>query len=240
MHLEDGVLQALIDSELDSTAATEAQRHIESCVECRARFHATSQDDALLRRVLPALDHSLARIPATQVIARSRHAGRPLVRWAAVIALIVLGAGGLYAIPGSPLRRWVDHLMAKPAPASETRADSGITTGIALPPGDHFRIVFASPAPSRTAIGMVTIGFTDDSVVAVRRIRGAARFVAEIDGVRVVATGPADFAVGIPRLAPWVAVLVGDRRLFLKDGTSVITDVQPDSLGRYAVRIPGR
>jgi len=246
MHPEDGVLQALLDGELDPTAASEARQLIESCLECRARFDALGRDDALLRQVLPALDRPLTRIPVTQIIARARRDRgegglRHFMRWAAVITLIVIGAGALYAVPGSPLRHWVDQLLGKQAPIREPGVASGATTGIAMPFGAHFQIVVVSPKGGGTRSGSLTINLTDDSSVAVRRVDGLAHFVAEIDGMRVEATDmPADFAIGIPRLAPWVEVIADERRVFLKDGSRIITDTRPDSLGRYVLNFTHR
>ena len=232
-HLDDGLLQALLDRELDAAAAGPARLHVESCAECRGRLKSLRQGAELLERVLPALDHALAPIPAEHVIARARGGGEQerhhRLRWAAVIALMVVGAGALYAVPGSPLRRWIDRLVRHPV--EEKNAATGATAGIALPAGDRFRIVFAVTPSSA---GTVTIRLTDDSIVEARRLDGTARFVAELEGLRIEMSGTtADIAIGIPRAAPWVEVSADGRRIFLKDGAHIVTAAAPDSLGRY-------
>src|SRR5262249_46705624 len=240
MHLEEGVLQAVLDGELDTAPRAGAERHVETCAECRALLAAVRQDELLLSRVLPSLDHTPARISVEQIIARAGRGQvrRQLVRWAAAVALVVLGAGALYAIPGSPLRRLVDRLVGKrrqpPAAESVSASGAGVGAGVALAPGARFRIVFVAPGTAG-----VTIRLTDDSMVDVRRIGGGtARYVAEIDGLRIETTGGlADFAIAIPRTAPWVEIVGGDRRAFLKDGARVVADTRPDSLGRYVVTL---
>jgi len=233
MHLDDGVLEALLDGELDSSAAAEARAHVASCADCRSQLEALRADEQLLIRVLPSLDHSAHPTPVSAIVTRARRQRRPL-RWAAGIALLVFGAGALYAIPGSPLRRWVDRLR-------ERRAEPGALTspvaGIAMAPGARFHIVFVA-RQSATGVGAVTIALTDRSTITARRIDGTARFSAEIDGLRIETSGaPATFDIGVPSAARWVEVLVGGRRVFLKDGAHIVSDARPDSLGRYTISL---
>lgn len=236
MHLDDGVLEALLDGELDATADAVAQRHLETCNECRARFEALRRDAAVLQHALAALDHARSRIPVAAVVARAtRHESRHrAMRWAAVLALVVLGAGALYAVPASPLRRWVDRLLRKRVSVVTPTDTTSSASGVALQPGQaHFRIVLAEPAS-----GVVTITLTDGPAVDARRTSGAARFVAEIDGLRIEPTSAqAEFVIGIPRSAPWVEVMARGQRVFLKDGSRIITHIPPDSLGRYVVTL---
>ncbi|HXO86518.1 MAG TPA: hypothetical protein VN803_13440, partial [Gemmatimonadales bacterium] len=151
--------------------------------------------------------------------------------WAAAIALLLLGAGALYAIPGSPLRRWIAALGG--GQPKQGPAPTGPSAGIAVEPGARFRIVFSS-----RAAGQVTIVVTDGVAIEARRLDdgSTARFTAELDALLIdPGTSPGDFAIDIPRAAPWVEVLIAGRRIFLKDGLQIVTDARPDSLGRYVL-----
>jgi Putative zinc-finger len=241
MHRDDGMLQALLDGELDPAGAAEAHQHLEGCAACRARLEELRQDEQLLNRALPSLDHTTASVPV-EVIARAArpHIRRLLLRWAAVMALIVMGAGALYALPGSPVRRWVDRLVRRtPGKTDVVPPGSlpGTMAGVALMPGDRFHIVFAPPRSGGGA-GSVTITLTSDSMIDVRRIDGEGRFVAEINGLRIETDGePAHFTMALPRTAPWIEVSAGTRRIFLKDGSRITAEARPDSLGRYILTL---
>jgi anti-sigma factor RsiW len=230
MHPDDGVLQALLDDELNGRAAMAARDHLASCIDCRSRLDALRADDALVTASLPALDHSpVSTISASAIVARGGRARTP-VRWAAVVALLLLAAGAAYALPGSPLRHWIAGLV-------QGRPKQRSAAGIAIEPGTRFRIVF-TPPPAHSS---VTIALTAGSMIEARRIAGTARFTAGLDEL-VIEPGAApggggkaggDFAIDLPRTAPWVEVVVGDRRIFLKDGGQISTAARPDSLGRY-------
>jgi len=223
MHVDEGLLQALLDGEVDQAAAAEARRHIDACPQCRGLLEELRGDDRWLEGVLQSIDHPVPQVPVAAIATRARRSRRPL-RWAAAVALLLLAAGTAYALPGSPVRRWIDQLVgSRGAKSTEPTPE---LAGVALPPGggQHFSIVFADPH----AAGSITITFTDDSTISVRRRGGAATFAAEIDRLRIVTgSAPTDFEIAIPRQARWVEVVVGDRRVFLKDG--------PRVTGRYNI-----
>jgi len=221
MHADEGLLQALLDGEVDQAAAAEVRRHIDECTQCRGLLEELRNDDRWLAGVLQSIDHPVPRVPLETIATRARRSRRSL-RWAAAIGLLLLAAGTAYALPGSPVRRWIDHLLAsRGATSTEPIPD---VAGVALPPGQHFSIVLADPHSA----GSVTITLTDDSTISARRRGGAATFAAEIDRLRIITGGvPTDFEISIPRRARWVEVVVDGRRVFLKDG--------PRVTGRYII-----
>lgn len=221
MHADEGLLQALLDGEVDQAAAAEVRRHIDECTQCRGLLEELRGDDQWLEGVLQSIDHPVPQVPAKTIATRARRSRRPL-RWAAAIGLLLLAAGTAYALPGSPVRRWIDQLVAsRGAKSTEPIPD---VAGVALPPGQHFSIVFADPHSA----GSVTITLTDDSTISARRRGGAATFAAEIDRLRIITgSAPTDFEIAIPRRARWVEVVVDGRRVFLKEG--------PNVTGRYNV-----
>ncbi|HKA60703.1 MAG TPA: hypothetical protein VKD28_18950 [Gemmatimonadales bacterium] len=214
MHLEEGPLEALLDNELDAVAAAEARRHLDACGQCRGELERLRSDASALEHALRALDHPAPQIPVERIVARAATRRLPL-RWAAGIALLLLATGTAYALPGSPVRHWVDRLMGRAPKATMPGAD---VAGVALPPGQRLSVVFTEPR----APGIVSITLTDDSTIDVRRLGGAATFNAEPDRLRIE-TGNAttNFEIAIPRRAAWVEVIVGEQRMFLKDGPTV-------------------
>jgi len=238
MHIDDGLLEALLDEQLDAPQVSATFEHVAACAECRSRLEVLRADDDLLRTVLPRLDLPTTPIALGTIVARARRQRRPL-RWAAAIAALLLGAGALYAIPGSPVRKWIDRTIGRSALQPELHPTAP-AAGVAMIPGARFYIVFGE----RTS-GTVTIGLTDSATIAAQRTdgggRGTARFVAGIDSLRIDAdSAPAAFRIDIPRRTPWVEVLVGTRRVFLKDGPRVVAAVPPDSLGRYTLPLAER
>jgi anti-sigma factor RsiW len=231
MHVEEGLLQALLDGEVDAAAAAQVRRHLDGCAQCRSQLEALRAEAEWLEGVLRSIDHPAPRIPVKAVAMRARHSRRTL-RWAAVAALFLLAAGTAYALPGSPVRRWIDQLVgSRGGTTAEPLPD---VAGVAVLPGQHFSIMFTAPHSP----GLVTITLTDDSTIDARRHGGAATFTAEIDGLRIATGGTAtDFEIAIPRQAPWVEVLVGGRRMFLKDGPRIRTEARRDAEGRYIISL---
>jgi len=148
MHVDEGLLQALLDGEVDQTAAAEARRHIDECSQCRGLLAELRGEDQWLEGVLRSIDHPVPRVPVETIATRARRSRRPL-RWAAAIGLLLLAAGTAYALPGSPVRRWIDQLLG-PEGAKSTESIPDVA-GVALPPGQHFSIVFADP-PGATGL----------------------------------------------------------------------------------------
>jgi anti-sigma factor RsiW len=231
MHVDEGLLQALLDGEVDQAAAAEARRHIDACTQCRGLLEALRGNDRWLEGVLRSIDHPLPRVPVETIVTRARRSRRPL-RWAAAAAFVLLAAGTAYALPGSPVRGWIEQLVgSRGGKVTEPVPD---VAGVALPAGQHFSIVFSDPHPA----GSVTITVTDDSTISARRRGGAATFAAEIDRLRIITgSAPTDFEIAIPRQARWVEVVVGGRRVFLKDGPRVTTEARTDSDGRYIISL---
>ena len=233
MHPDEGRLEALLDGELEPLVVAEVNAHLDACAECRDLLAALRADGLLANSAFASLDHAGPAIPIDTVIRRARaQRSTRALRWAAALGVLMLGAGSLYAIPGSPVRQWIDRLLGhRSAPSGRTEPAAA---GIAVAPGERFRIAF-----DKFPAGSVTIRLTESTTVDARRTTGAgtARFSAEIDGVRIVTdTSPADFAIAIPRSAPWVEVLAGDRRIFLKDGSRIVTSVAADAHGDYIIR----
>lgn len=113
-HPDDGLIQALLDREMEGGEARGLQAHLEACPQCKGVAETLEAASAATARSLLLIDVE----PRTQEVKKGIRArqeprsGRG-PRWygmslprAASIALL-LTAGAASALPGSPVRRWV-------------------------------------------------------------------------------------------------------------------------------------
>lgn len=121
-HVGDGALLALIDGELTTAERRPVEAHVAACPECAARseelhFAARRVTAALDLLAVPdtpvempaALREAARRAPVPIAGARARRWARLSRRSAAMAAgITLLVAAGAYAVPGSPVRDWVD------------------------------------------------------------------------------------------------------------------------------------
>lgn len=209
----------------------------------------TPDDDAMadVEALLRTLDHPVPPVTAESLALRARSGAaarqrvRPLVRWAAAIALAAGATGVAYALPGSPVPRWVAALAARldsrsearPSEASRPAAPARASAGIAVEPGRDLAILFTHGPPG--ALGRVTLG--DGAEVVVRSPVGAATFTSDAGRLVIAGSGAPDtFAIEIPRRARRVEIRVGGARVFLKDGERI--DTRASRLANGAYEIP--
>ncbi|MGH7477911.1 MAG: hypothetical protein ACRELD_16745, partial [Longimicrobiales bacterium] len=69
------------------------------------------REEAGIEALLRTLDHEPPRIMAEDVIARARRARTDWGRIAAALVVALGLAGMAYALPGSPVRGWVDAVL---------------------------------------------------------------------------------------------------------------------------------
>ena len=217
MHLDDEQIQRLLHGELRPGEETSARRHLAECGACEGRVVEAQREDAEVYALLRHVDHGVPKLDVGTVAAAARRRPAHVIRWAATIILAFGVAGVAYAIPGSPLRKWVTTLTHRPAPAPQVRDTSA--AGIAVAPGVDFVVRFARPS-----IGQIDVLLTDDGEVEVRALTGSPTFNAGTD--RLVVDAPdalATFEVRIPRDAPRVQIVLGDTRIVLKEGSRIVT-----------------
>ena len=195
---------------------------------------ARGPDEEGLEALLRSLDHDLQRVTAEDVIARAR---RPRARWgqmAAGIAALFAVGGVAYALPGSPVRPWVDAALERvtggapaPTPARGGATDPG---GIALDPANPLEVLFTPPLR-----GHVRITLTDGGELVARSAPGSARFTSEPHRLLVGMAAPDTFELRIPTTARRVEVLAGERSLFRVEGGEVSTAARPGDDGAYVL-----
>jgi hypothetical protein len=250
-HITEGALQALLDGELPLDERAAVERHLAGCLVCRREVAELRAASDTLAVALAALDRAPERMEAARAASRRRsgwagQARRALPR----AALFVLGAAGVAsaALPGSPLRGWVeDRWRDDPAPSAvEVRAESTAapaspppedearSAGIGVLPVDgEVRVSVESPAPELR----IRVRVADQRRAEVRG-RGAAaeaRFRTGPGQVSVIDAGPGELEVVIPRTARRVSISVNGRRLLLKDGEDLHLLVPADSVGAELV-----
>ncbi len=240
MHLDEEQLQRLLHGELPPAAAASAREHLAACAECRQRAADAEREESEVFALLRRLDHPAPRADVEFIAARAGAHGFAWGRWAATI-LVVLGlAGGAYALPGSPVPRWVESVAAwiggrpsqtslAPAPAPEP----GVA-GIAVSPGQSLFILFTVSGPE----GHARVSLTDGAKVVVRGPVGAATFSTDAGRLVIENHGTsATFEIEIPRDASRVEIRVGGSRIFLKDGPSITTVQTVEAGDVYLLRL---
>ncbi len=197
-HPVEGTLQAYLDGEIQSEPREAMERHLEACRECRALL--ASLDDLANRtaRALRVVDREPPAMEAARWEARrarAAHRSRSHGRRVAVAASIVLllGAGWVAAMPGSPIRRlWEGDAVTQDrietlGPSVEDSLDQG-RTAVSVQLEEGRATVSIEAAPS--------------TWIDVR--------LSEIEGVRVSAPAGSRFETGSGRIQIDVGGLEGD------------------------------
>ena len=243
MHLDEEQLQRLLHDELGPRALRGAREHLAECTECRERFLEAQRDEGEIFALFRRVDHAVPAVDPETVVARARGVGAVRGRWAAGILLLLGVAGAAYALPGSPLRDWVRSVVAwigdsdqpVPAPAQVQAPDQGVA-GIAAIPGRQFVIAFESPESG----GQARVSLTEGEEVTVRAPIGAASFTSAADRLVIANSGSgATFKIEIPRAAPRVEIRVAGNRIFLKEGSRVLTKGSAENGDHYLLPLSG-
>lgn len=243
MHLDDEQVHRFLDAELDPTALTAARAHLVQCPECRGRVERARREEADLDALLEQVDHPAPTVSVEVVVARAVARETGWLRRAAVVIATLGLAGVAYAIPGSPVRAWVDVLTGRAddrraqeefAPVAEAprQTPERIAAGIAVAPGRSLVVQFTA----YQAEGQVRVSLTDSALVEVRALGAGATFSSEVNRLAIANQGSgASFEIGIPRRAAQVEIRIGDRRLLLKQGDRVTAVATTGADGLYVL-----
>lgn len=241
MHLEDGQIQSVLHGELERTAFVIAQAHLDQCEQCRSAMARARSEETELFTLLERLDQP--RRPAN--IQRVREAARrrrrvPGMRWAAGAVLAVGAAGVAYAVPSSPVRRWIGQLLAPALRVEDPRhateipiAPESDLAGVSVAPGATSTIMFSA----KQNIGELRISLADIDEIGVRAPTGSAKYATGAGRVLVDNSGAAaSYDIAIPRQAPRVQIEVAGVRVWFKDGQRLVSNYAAGADG--VVRIP--
>ncbi|MEP7344621.1 MAG: hypothetical protein ABI877_05125 [Gemmatimonadaceae bacterium] len=242
MHLDDEQVQRVLHGELLIADASAVQEHIASCDACRQLIERARGEEAEILVLLGAVDHPRRRIDIESVrrIARPSAASRLPLRWAAGIVAAVGIAGVAYAVPASPLKRWIDELR-QPLPASSVHVPAPAALpganveGVSIAPGSSVRIFFTAAQAS----GEARVVLADVDEISVRTPAGSARFAVGAGQLTIENVGASvDYDIVVPRSAPRVEILVAGVRIWSKDGERVVSDYPgaPDGAAHLPLR----
>ncbi len=253
MHLDEEQLQRLLHRELSALHESAVREHVAACDECRRRLADAEREEAEVHGLLGAVDTPPPAVRADAVASRAellsgaaRTRGSSWLRRAAALVAAVGIAGAAYAIPGSPVRKWVHDLVQKVGGRPEVSGGPSArgggapnVSGIAVSPGQKLTIIFARGAAQGAAGGgEVYVSLTNAAEVQVRAPGGAATFTTKGDFILIAVRDPsAVFDIGIPRSAPWVEIVQGDDRVLLKDGPRITTSGARSAVGGYVLQL---
>jgi len=215
MHLDQEQIERLVHGE----AGSAARDHASLCEECRMRVADARNMESEVLDLLGHLDAHAARPTAASIMYGARRSARNSYRWAAGIVLAFGLAGAALALPGSPLRDWL-RANKESQSATAGRADRTTTdraTGVAVAPGNDLTIQFQNFQEQ----GVVTVRIVAAGDVVVRSLAGTATFTSATARLLISNSGSGDFEIEMPRSARRVVILAGDRRLLLKQGSTV-------------------
>jgi hypothetical protein len=248
-HLDDGHLQAYLDDELGQAATRSARDHLSRCPACRTRLEELEGIGAAVAARLTVLDRPLSMEVArsrwdhrrraaerTSPLHSSTHPARPSATtpvmrpaWrpalsAAAGALLLVTAGVAAALPGSPIRSWIE---------GREGVSEGAPAASALPVAETTG-VFASLRDGAMSIQLH--GLPPGAWVELRRVEGdrvgafapaGSSFESGPGhlGVRVESSGADDSSAAVRLELP-----VAAREARVQSGDAVLLRVTPDGL----------
>ncbi len=240
MHLDDERIERRRDDELEPVERIEADRHLADCAPCRERFERARSADARVSNLLRGLDPAAsARPPLEAILARARVRPRLRVpRFAAAAALLVVVAGAAAALPGSPVRAWLQGWMggAGTRPATSPTVPAPVAPaigGVAVTPGARLVIELRPTGAGESARALVNL--VEGEAVVVSAAPDVAAFDSEEGRLTVRVSGAGLVRIDVPLTAPEVEIRVHGRRAWRLAAGRVDASVPADSLGEIAI-----
>ncbi|MGD8319675.1 MAG: hypothetical protein PVJ02_04460 [Gemmatimonadota bacterium] len=255
-HLDEGRLLALRDGAGDA----EAEAHLHECASCRRALEALGARRTEVADALSTLDETWD-LGAARAAVRARvqkHDAEAPVRakladgpvrfpdqpkrrrtlwWglSRAAGLLLVTAAAAYALPGSPVRSWVDGALGRiqedetyvspPAPAPDSDPAPSEATGIRIDvSGGALRVVLRDAAPG-TDVQVRWVPGTESAVFA----PVGSRFTSAEGRIEARLT-PGPVSVELPRDVSSVVLRVGDRTYLQKSDAGI--DVEGPTLSR--------
>lgn len=235
-HVEEGVLQALADGELDAAAAERVERHLSDCAACRNELDALHQASLALSGALRELDRPV--MAPTPFRAPAARRSPSWSGWSALprAAVLVLGvaAAASATIPGSPVRNWMESLIQREPNAVASRASDATIESAGAPPqavvspeagvsvaaeGGAIRVVVTDAGTGLLVTAVLADG--DRGGVYATGPAAEARFTTGPGRIDVQGAESGGVRVEIPRGAASATLTVNGRVYVTKDGDSL-------------------
>lgn len=257
-HITEDTLLAYLDGELESEQRARVAEHLLACEKCRQALDALRQRSRLLSEGLPPVERSPAsaawselrtRAPRTREASTAaapsdEDAVRSVRTFLQAAALVLAFAGAAAAaIPGSPVRGWLEHsvdAVAQLFTADAEEADRPEATGEALsavavkPEKGQIRIQLTQPAPG--VVVRVELVEGERALVRARE----SRYRTAPGRIEVVQPRRGEVHVELPSLAREARVEVDGRPAVWLEGGRLVAEVdaEQDSPSVVVFRIP--
>lgn len=232
-HIAEHELLEYLDRELAAPRRAELDRHLEQCSACGAELDelraASQQLTAALQRFDVSPDYTFDAVLARRKSRGQRHLALRALAKAAVLVFVVGGAGAA-AIPGSPVRAWVEDAWSgaksflglaaeTPRPGAvdieppETAREVAV---IAVPLVDGgIRVDIQNAAPEALVRVVVTRG-TEAAVTA-----EGASYRTGSGWIEVLGAGPGIIRIELPQGATSAVVSVDGAPKVVKEGANL-------------------
>jgi hypothetical protein len=240
VHLRDHDIEALAGGAMPGASGEAARRHVLECAACARQLERWREDEEHTARLLTLIDHPAPPVSVDALIARARqHRARWRVPIAAGIAAALIAGAAAAAVPGSPVRRYVERVLTAVRPGAPRRTpidrrapEPGAVSGIAFVPARSVDVTFREVQSA----GSIRITVGDSPTLRVTHAGGTAGYELTDDGVVIDnAHSGASYQVSVPQSAPLVRVRAGDHVVFTKQGARITAAVAPDRGGAYVI-----
>jgi hypothetical protein len=229
-HIAEHELLEYLDRELMADRRAEVDRHVQDCAVCAAELEGlravSHKFTAALQQFDVAPDYGVDVVLACRKSRGQRYLALRALAKAAVLVFVVGGAGAA-AIPGSPVRAWVEDAWSNARSllglAAETPSPAAVevdrpelapgAAGIAVPLLDgRIRVDIQNAAPAALVRVVVTAG-VDAAVTA-----EGASYRTGSGWIEVLGAGPGIIRIEIPQRAASAIVSVDGALKVLKEG----------------------
>ncbi|HEX6913149.1 MAG TPA: zf-HC2 domain-containing protein [Longimicrobium sp.] len=233
-HLGEGTLQALLDGELAPGPRAQADAHLAACRDCAGQLAEMRGLNARTSALLGLVEAAPPVLAAQAQFARRRRGGGALAQArralprAAVLVLAVAGAAAAAAVPGSPVREWVERVAVQPraqepalpapspAPAAEAPPAPAPKAISILPLNGHVRIAVTGSSPELRV--RARLSDAPQAQVTATGAAVSARFRMGPGRIEIMGAGPGELVVDLPVGAEAAFVEVDGRVLAAKEG----------------------
>lgn len=244
-HVDQGLLQALADDELQGGERERVERHVADCLPCRAELSELHAAARSLTAALAELDAAPAArdygVGWPRRPAPARSAWRSLPR----AAVLVLGfaAAASATLPGSPLRRWLEgadrgvaSTASPPAPVAAPAPPAAVATAAEAAPEAGVSVMPLDGAVTIVLRGAMP-GLRVRTVVTERELAGvygtgeaaSARFQTGPGRIEVTGARAGDLRIELPQGASSATVTVDGQEYLRKEGTRLNLAVGAES-----------
>lgn len=232
-HIAEHELLEYLDRELNIGRRADVERHVRDCRACAAQLEglrtAARELTAALREFDAAPRYGVEAVLTRRASQGQRHLALRALAKAAVLVFVVGGAGAA-AIPGSPVRAWLDDawsgatsalglaVEAQPGtPAGDAQPESvSRATGIAVPLVDGRVRIDLRDAPTDAVVRVSVTARVDAAVLA-----EGASYRTGSGWIEVRRPGPSSIRIEIPARAEFAVVSVDGVPKVLKDGAGL-------------------